>query len=148
MSCCTDWPRDADPRLHDDRDRRSLEPGWGGALSDLELAYIQRSLQEYERLAYLWGLAPSQQTRPADAIRRLAMLGDPERRAANMKLARTRKGLKTPHQAPKMPVGRPNSGRKRAGARKQHTSVIDARSTDKPGANKLTPGAHADESQE
>ena len=86
-----------------------LEPGWAGELDAEELEYLQRKLLEDKHLAYLWGFAPSQKTRPADAIRRVAMWGDPEQRMVNYRLARPRKGSVTARGAPKMPVGRPNS---------------------------------------
>jgi len=38
--------------------------------------------------AYQWGFAPSRRTRPADAIRRVALEGDPNRRNANVSLTR------------------------------------------------------------
>ena len=103
VSCCTDWPREKDPELHDSYARKFLEPGWGGDVSDLEPAYVQRILQEHKRLAYLWGFAPSQKTRPVGAIRRVAMRGDPERREVNMRLARPRKGPKSTAKRRKCP---------------------------------------------
>jgi hypothetical protein len=67
-----------------------LEPGWAGCLDDDELAYIQDRLKTDDALSYWWGFRPGQRTRSAEAIRRIAMRGDSEIRANNVKLARTR----------------------------------------------------------
>ena len=69
-------------------DDRLLGPGWAGEISDDEVFFIQRELLKDKRLAYLWGFAPSRKTRPTDAIRRVAMEGDPEHRNANVPMAR------------------------------------------------------------
>ena len=72
-------------------DQRLLEPGWAGELTDKELAYIQQELFADDKLSYLWGFARSLKTRPLEAIRRVAMDGDPERRSVNLPLARPRR---------------------------------------------------------
>ena len=72
-------------------DSRLLEPGWAGELADDELAYIQGELLADDKLSYQWGFAPSLKTRPLEAIRRVAMDGDPERRSVNLPLARPRR---------------------------------------------------------
>jgi len=69
-------------------DDRLLGPGWGGDISDDEVVFIRQELLKDKQLAYRWGFIPSHSTRPADAIRRVAMGGDPERRSANVPLAR------------------------------------------------------------
>ena len=69
-------------------DDRLLGPGWGGDISDDEVVFIRQELLKDKQLAYRWGFIPSHLTRPADAIRRVAMGGDPERRSANVPLAR------------------------------------------------------------
>ena len=69
-------------------DDRLLGPGWGGDISDDEVVFIRRELLKDKRLAYRWGFIPSYGTRPSDAIRRVAMEGDPEHRNANVPLAR------------------------------------------------------------
>ncbi len=69
-------------------DDRLLGPGWAGEISDDEVSFIQRELLKDKRLAYLWGFAPARKTRPTDAIRRVAMEGDPEHRNANVPVAR------------------------------------------------------------
>ena len=68
-------------------DDRLLGPGWGGDISDEEVIFIRQELLKDRRLAYQWGFIPSHSTRPTDAIRRIAMEGDPERRSANVPLA-------------------------------------------------------------
>ena len=90
-------------------DARLREPGWAGELNDDELAYIRRELLQDKKLAYRWGFAPSQKTRPAEAIRRVAMHGDPDHRSSNVALARPRKRSKGAKAAVEVHVGRPNS---------------------------------------
>jgi hypothetical protein len=70
---------------------RLLEPGWAGVLDDEELSYIQDKLKADPALAHAWGFRPGQKTRSEAAIRRVAMSGDPNSRATNVKLARTKK---------------------------------------------------------
>lgn len=70
-----------------------LEPGWAGTLDDGELAYIQGKLKSDDALSYWWGFRPGQKTRSAAAIERIAVDGDPDSRASNVKLARVRKAL-------------------------------------------------------
>ena len=72
-------------------DPRLLEPGWPGQLADDELAFIWAELFRDPKLARRWGFRPGQKTRPEDAIRRLAMDGDPDKRRGNVTLARPRK---------------------------------------------------------
>ena len=62
-------------------DERLLEPGWAGELAEDQLANIQGELLADKKLSYLWGFAPAQQTRPLEAIRRVAMDGDLDRRS-------------------------------------------------------------------
>ena len=69
-------------------DDRLLGPGWGGDISDDEVCFIQEELLKDKKLAYQWGFAPSKRTRPADAIRRVAMEGDAVHRNANVPLTR------------------------------------------------------------
>lgn len=69
-------------------DERLLGPGWGGDISDEEVSFIQEELLKDKKLAYRWGFAPSRRTRPADAIRRVAMEGDAVHRNANVPLTR------------------------------------------------------------
>ena len=72
-------------------DQRLLKPGWAGELAEDELANIQGELLADKKLSYQWGFAPAQKTRPLEAIRRVAMDGDPERRSVNIPLARPRR---------------------------------------------------------
>ncbi len=69
-------------------DHRLLKPGWAGSLTDEELVTLQEHLQKDSWLAYKWGFRPSAKRRPEWAIRQVAMAGDPDRRAANVALAR------------------------------------------------------------
>jgi hypothetical protein len=67
-----------------------LEPGWASMLTDGELEYIQRKLQADAALSFVWGFRPGAKMRSEAAIRRVAMYGDPDVRATNIKLARSR----------------------------------------------------------
>ena len=86
-------------------DQRLLEPGWAGELAEDELAYVQRELLADKKVAHQWGFAPKQKTRPLEAIRRVAIAGDPERRSVNILLARPRRAK----AGVEMAVERPNS---------------------------------------
>jgi hypothetical protein len=68
-----------------------LEPGWAGTLDDDELTFIQVHLKSDDKLSFAWGFRPGQKMRSEAAIRRIAMHGDPNSRATNVKLARTMK---------------------------------------------------------
>ena len=68
--------------------RKLLEPGYWGYLEDVELEFIQSALQNNSRLSYAWGFQPVQKTRASDAIRRVAMSGDPKDREVNTKVIR------------------------------------------------------------
>ena len=68
-----------------------LEPGWAGDLGDDELSYIQPKLLGDLGMARRWGFRPGQKTRSEEAIRRVAMWGDPDSVALNRTLARPRK---------------------------------------------------------
>jgi hypothetical protein len=72
---------------------RLLEPGYAGFLDDDELAYIQEKLKANPDLAFWWGWRPGQKSRAEAAIRRVVMYDDPNRRATNIKLARSRSEL-------------------------------------------------------
>jgi len=59
-------------------DRRLLEPGWAGELSEEEVEYIQRELQRSRRLWRRWGYLGAMLkgvTIPAATIRRIAKHG-------------------------------------------------------------------------
>jgi len=59
-------------------DRRLLEPGWAGELSDEEVEYIQRELHRSRRLWRRWGYLGAMLkgvTIPAATIRRIAKHG-------------------------------------------------------------------------
>ena len=68
--------------------KKLLEPGYWGYLEDEELEFIQNSLQNTPKLSYAWGFQPVQKSRSPDAIRRVAMWGDPQDREFNTKVIR------------------------------------------------------------
>jgi hypothetical protein len=87
--------------------------GGGGELTDEEVAYIQAALLTDDALSLKWGFRPSQKTRPVEAIRRVAMFGDPDNRRANMVLARPASrrplpGPKSQTSSTKLPSGKGN----------------------------------------
>ena len=57
MSCCTDWPTERDPVLHDHLTRKLLIPGWAGQVTDTEAAYIARELTRSPMLRRTWRVA-------------------------------------------------------------------------------------------
>ena len=67
-----------------------LEPGWGGALDDVELLYVQEHLKGDAALAAWWGLRPKAKRRPLDAIKRVTEHGDADDQSHNRRLARLR----------------------------------------------------------
>lgn len=71
-------------------DSRLIEAGWAGYLEPEELAFLKVKLAKDPALTYLWGFRPSTKRRPEWAIRQVALAGDPDRRATNIALARTR----------------------------------------------------------
>ena len=69
--------------------RKLLEPGYWGYLEDEELEIIQRALENNPKLSFAWGFQPVQKSRAPDAIRRVAMWGDPKDREINTKVIRS-----------------------------------------------------------
>jgi hypothetical protein len=65
-----------------------LIPGWADQLYDSELEFIQAKLQADPVLSYWWGFRPGTKRRPIEAIKAVAMWGDPEVRSVNVRLAR------------------------------------------------------------
>ncbi len=57
MSCCTTWPTERDPALHDFYARKLLIPGWAGEPTDTEAAHIARELTRSPRLRQTWCVA-------------------------------------------------------------------------------------------
>lgn len=102
MPCCTDWPREHDPELHDFYARKLLEPGWGGEVTSGEVAYIQRELLKEKSLSRIWGFRARQKSRSEAAIRRIAMGGDPEDRKHNQRLIRPGRVAKSSSAASKV----------------------------------------------
>ena len=68
-----------------------LEPGYAGSLADDELEYIRGKLQQDAALRRWWGMKPSWKRIPEEAIKRVAMDGDPEEQSVNRRLAQSRK---------------------------------------------------------
>ena len=58
--------------------KKLLEPGYWGSLEEEELEFIQKALENNPKLSYVWGFRPVQKSRDPDAIRRVAMWGDPK----------------------------------------------------------------------
>ena len=77
-------------------DPRLLEPGWAGEVDDDELDFIRDALFRDAKPARLWGFRPSQKSRADEAIRRVALDGDPEKTTHNRGLARRREGATLP----------------------------------------------------
>jgi hypothetical protein len=67
---------------------KDLEPGYAGTLDEGQLAYIQDRLKSDDSLSYWWGWRPGMKRRAVAAIERVAMYGDPNNRAHNVKLVR------------------------------------------------------------
>ena len=67
---------------------KDLIPGYAGSLNDDQLAYIQDKLYSDPDLARWWGWRPGMKRRAVAAIERVAMYGDPDNRAHNVKLVR------------------------------------------------------------
>jgi hypothetical protein len=60
------------------RQRKLLEPGWAGQLSDSEIKFIQRELKRYPSLWRKWGYKRAMMrgvSIPASTIRRVAIHG-------------------------------------------------------------------------
>jgi hypothetical protein len=74
-----------------EKDYLLLEPGWAGALMDDELEYIRGKLRQDAALCRWWGVRPSWKRIPEEAIKRVALEGDPEEQAINRRLAQSRK---------------------------------------------------------
>jgi hypothetical protein len=69
---------EAAPASPEDPDRRLLEPGWAGELSDREVEYIQGELKRSRRLWRRWGYLGAMMkgvSIPAATIRRIAKHG-------------------------------------------------------------------------
>ena len=67
-----------------------LEPGLAGQLADDELAYVLEHLKTDDALSAWWGFRAKARRRSVEAIRRVAMGGDPDNQTHNRKLARMR----------------------------------------------------------
>ena len=65
---------------------RLMEPGWAGELTDAEFKALQSALERDKALAFWWGWRPATRRRAEAQVRRVALHGDPEDRAANAAL--------------------------------------------------------------
>jgi hypothetical protein len=68
-----------------------LEPGWGGQLDEDELEFIKGPLMQDAPLRLWWGMPPSWKRIPEEAVRRIAVEGNPDNQGHNRRLARRRK---------------------------------------------------------
>ena len=85
MSCCTTWPTEEDPALHDYYARSLLEPGWGGVVSLKEGEYLAQALGANTGLRRRWQV----RKRPAYSLVLLARKALPgDRRAAVREMRR------------------------------------------------------------
>ena len=64
------------------------EPGWAGTLDDDEVERLQQALTKDSDLAYWWSWKPGMKRRAVEAIKRVAMHGDPDNRSHNVRLVR------------------------------------------------------------
>jgi len=69
-------------------DPRLLKPGWAGNLGSDEYEFDRENLNSDPNLAFRWGFKPTSRRRSEEAIRRVAMHGDPDSRTHNLKLVR------------------------------------------------------------
>ena len=67
-----------------------LQPGWGGHLDPDELAYIVEHLDRDSDLRKWWGMKPSWQRIPEQAVLRIALEGSEDDQALKRGLARPR----------------------------------------------------------
>jgi hypothetical protein len=86
------------------------EPGWAGELAEEETERLQEALMSDDQLSYWWGWRPGMKRRAVAAIERVAMFGDPESRAHNVKLVReagrrAKAGNESPTPKVKKPAG-------------------------------------------
>ena len=65
-----------------------LKSGWAGNLGPDEYEFDRENLSSDPDLAFGWGFKPKGKRRSEDAIRRVAMDGDPDSRTHNLKLVR------------------------------------------------------------
>lgn len=72
------------------RKNKLLQPGWAGALTDEEVDFLQRRLAEEPGIAIRWGFRPGMKTHSEQAVRRVAMYGEPDNPSWNGKLTRQR----------------------------------------------------------
>lgn len=88
MTMVATKPRAAAPKKR--RKNKLIQPGWAGALTDEELEYLQKVLTQRPQVAELWGFRPGAKTLPEQAVRRVAMWGEPNDPDLNGKLTRQR----------------------------------------------------------
>ena len=81
-------PKQDKSQLSRSAKKKLLQPGYWGHLEDGELEIIQNALRNNPKLSFAWGFQPVQQTRSPEAIRRVAMWGDPKDREVNTRVIR------------------------------------------------------------
>ena len=86
MSCCTTWPTEEDPALHDYYARSLLRPGWGGVVSLKEGEYLAQALGANTGLRRMWQV----HKRPAYSLVLLARKALPGDRGAAVREMRRR----------------------------------------------------------
>ena len=85
-------------------DPRLFEPGWAGNLEPDEYDSVRENLISDANLAFLWGFKRKRRRRPQEAIRRVAIYGNPDSRTDNLELVRG------------IPTGAPNPGVEEVGS--------------------------------
>ncbi len=88
MTMVATKPRAAAPKKR--RKNKLIQPGWAGALTDEELEYLQKLLSQRPQVAELWGFPLGAKTFSEQAVRRVAMWGEPDDPDLNGKLTRQR----------------------------------------------------------
>ena len=87
-------PKDRNMPWHqyqNEPDWKLLIPGWGGSLSDEELAFIVEHLENDDSLRLWWGMKPSWQRIPGEVVKRVALEGSADNQSLNRTLARPRR---------------------------------------------------------
>ncbi len=70
------------------QDPRLLEPAWAGNPDSDEYESVRQNLISDANLAFIWGFKRTRRRRPEEAIRRVAIYGNPDSRTDNLKLVR------------------------------------------------------------
>ena len=114
MPCCTDWPREEDPELHDHYAESLLEPGWAGELKLTEAKHIAGELTKSTRLRRAWRFR-KQKRYPLALIAERAFPENPvlSRRIIRNQLEQERSTAReSPTDSEILPAAKPESVRK------------------------------------